>query len=216
MVNPIKKLLAAKIVWRLSGISYTTAVIATNRGYLSKECYLLAGNIEMFKFFHFFDKEKTVLEFGCGPGKNLFGIANIIKTGYGIDVNPNYIKLANKLAERYNLENLHFLSYDSTNFPADIPTFDVIFEKGVFERLEKVLVESYIRKLTKRLNPTGIMILYFLMDRAKGTAFTRRLGDSSYIFWNQNEIEKMLKEIKLNVKEIIHDQFADFYVCELE
>ena len=30
-------------------------------------------------------------------GRNLFGIAGKIREGYGIDVNPHYIKLANKL-----------------------------------------------------------------------------------------------------------------------
>ena len=38
-------------------------------------------------FFKYFNKETVVLEFGCGLGKNLFGIADRIKYVYEIDIN---------------------------------------------------------------------------------------------------------------------------------
>jgi hypothetical protein len=46
-----------------------------------------------------------------------------------------------KLAKKYNFNNLHFIKYDGINFP-DIPKADLIFEKGVFERLDKTIVGS--------------------------------------------------------------------------
>lgn len=141
MRNPIKCILSSNIAWYLTGLTYATAVIATNGGYLPKKRYINVGKGEMKIFSSYLNRNKTVLEFGCGPGKNLFGIADLVKIGYGIDVNPRYIRLAMKLAKKYNFNNLHFIKYDGINFP-DIPKADLIFEKGVFERLDKTIVGS--------------------------------------------------------------------------
>lgn len=163
-------------------------------------------------FFRYINEDKSVLEFGCGMGRNLFGIAGKIREGYGIDVNPHYIKLANKLTLKYNFKNLHFLRYDGANFP-NIPIVDIILEKSVFERLNKPLVERYIKKLTELLTEGGIIILFFLMERAKGTEITKLLGDSAYVFWNNEEIEQLLKSRNLDIVEVLHTKDADYYIC---
>lgn len=214
MVSPIKKILASKIVWYLTGITYPTAIIATHGKYLPKDKYVIAGQEEMSTLFSYIGLGKTILEFGCGPGKNLFGIADRIKSGYGIDINPLYIRLAKTLSKRYRLKNLHFLKYDGYTFP-DIPTVDMIFEKGVFERLEKPLVHIYVEKLSKYLNKGGLIILYFLMAKARGTEFTRKLGDSAYFYWNHDEVVYLLEMKNLAIREVICGMYADFYVCEL-
>lgn len=167
----------------------------------------------MQKFFPYIGKDKSVLEFGCGPGKNLFAIAEQIKAGYGIDVNSRYIGIAKKIAERYNISNLNFVEYDGITFP-DIPKMDLVFEKGVFERLDKATARSYVEKLKGYLNENGIILFYFLMKKAHGTEFTKRLGDSAYVFWDDNEIRRMLNEIGLRIKEIIRAEYADYYLCE--
>ena len=53
----------------------------------------------------------------------------------------------------------------SVTFPT-IKNIDIIFEKGVFERIPREKVEYYIKSLKDNyLRSDGIMILYFLMDR---------------------------------------------------
>ena len=213
-MSPLAKLLSSKIVWRLSGITYSTSIIATNGRFLSRDDYLLTGNREMAMLLNYFEKERIVLEFGCGPGKNLFGIADKIKFGFGLDINGLYIRLAKKLAKTYRIENISFLKYDGLTFPK-LGSVDIVFEKGVFERLPKLLVSQYISILKKEyLKERGIMILYFLMERAKGTKFTKRLGDLSYVFWEDREIIKLLDENGLKLKEVLSIEFADFYVCQ--
>jgi cyclopropane fatty-acyl-phospholipid synthase-like methyltransferase len=213
MRNPIKGILSSNLVWRLTGLTYPTAVIATTGSYLSKTRYVNTGREEMKIFFSYLNKNKTILEFGCGPGRNLFGIANLIKMGYGIDINALYIRLAEKLAKKYNFNNLKFLKYDGFNFP-DIPKVDLVYEKGVFERINKILVKSYIERLRSYLNENGIMILYFLMEKARATEFTSKLGDQAYFFWRHDEIQQMLKDASLKIKEVIVGKYSDFYVCE--
>jgi cyclopropane fatty-acyl-phospholipid synthase-like methyltransferase len=124
-----------------------------------------------------------------------------------------YIKLATKLAKKHNSNNLNVLQYNGSDFPC-IPKVDVIFEKGVFERLNKVMVKAYIEKLKEYLSEDGIIIIYFLMEKATNTVFTKRFGDSAYVFWNRKEIEKLLKSNGLKIKELINGEYADYYVCE--
>ena len=213
-MNPIRKLLSTRIVWHLSGITYATAIIATNGSYLSHYDYRLCGQNEMSVLFSYFDKEKTVLEFGCGPGKNIFGIVDKIDLGIGIDINGLYINLAKRLANKYGIKNLKFMKYDGIKFP-DLDKVDIVFEKGVFERIPKSLVSYYIGQLKQKyLKDKGIMILYFLMERAKGTRFTKRLGDSAYVFWRDREIKELLEKNGLILMEILNLDFADYYICK--
>lgn len=214
MVSPVKRALSSRLAWLLTGLTYPTAIIATNGKYLPRDRYVATGREEMSIFSDFLGLDNTILEFGCGPGKNLLGIADRIKAGLGIDVNPFYIRIANKLASRYGFKNLHFLTYDSVNFPTEITVFDVILEKGVFERLDKSLVGYYITKLTELLKPDGVMILYFLMEKARKTEFTKRLGESAYTFWSHDEVLHLLRDAGLNISEVINAQYADFYVCK--
>ena len=213
-MNPIRKLLSTRIIWRLSGMTYATAIIATHGYYLSPYDYRQAGKEEMSVLFSYFDKQKTVLEFGCGPGKNLFGIADKIDLGIGIDINSLYIKLAKRLANKYRITNLQLMKYDGIKFP-DLSKVDIIFEKGVFERIPKSLVSYYIGQLKQKyLKDKGIMILYFLMEKAKGTKFSKRLGDSAYVFWEDGEIKMLLEKNRLKLMEILKLNFADFYISE--
>ena len=52
------------------------------------------------------------------------------------------------------------------------------------------------------------------MEKAHGTVFTKRLGDSAYVFWGHNEIQKMLNDTGMRIREIIGGEHADYYLCE--
>lgn len=208
-----KKFLGSTFIWRLTGLTYCTAVIATHGAYVNKNDYLKCGIDEMSSLSKYFDKSKTVLEFGCGLGKNLFGVSENIKFGYGIDINGLYIQWANRLKNTYKISNLSFIKYDGVNFPS-IPPVDIIFEKGVFERLSKTKVRNYIKLLKEKyLKDNGFLILYFLMEKAKGTSFTKRLGDDAYVFWSDNEIGELLDELNLRITEVQEWGVARVYIC---
>ena len=213
-MNLIKRALSTRLVWRLSGISFWTATNATTGSSMSLENYINSGKMKMSPFLRYLHRDKIVLEFGCGIGRNLFAISDKIKAGYGIDINPFYIRLANKIANRYSFGNLNFLSYDGNNLPVGIPSADVIFELNVFERLEKSLVEKYVKNLITYIKPKGLITLFFLKDRARGTQFTKRLGDSAYVFWSNDEIEKLLRGVKLDIIELMPWGVGDIYICE--
>jgi len=78
----IKRLLRTKVIWSLTGLTYATAIIATHGKYVSKDKYLEEGKDGMPIFYKYFNSQSIVIEFGCGMGKNLFGIADKIRLWY--------------------------------------------------------------------------------------------------------------------------------------
>ena len=209
----IKRMLSSNIAWRPTGLTYTTAVIATNGYYVKRDDLISLGRNENLSLLKYLSKEKLLLEFGSGIGKNLFAISSYIKTGYGIDINPFYCRIAMRLAQRYEINNVKFLHYDGETFP-ELPKFDIIYENGVFERLPKDRVRRYLNLLrNKLLLPEGLMILYFLSGNARNIGFTKRLGDESYVFWEKREIEEIVNKLHPDTIEV--QEWPMAYVCIL-
>ena len=77
----IKRVMRTKLVWRLSGISFRTATNATTGRPMSIYEYVNSGKEEMSPLLKYLQIDKTVLEFGCGLGRNIFGISDKIKYG---------------------------------------------------------------------------------------------------------------------------------------
>jgi cyclopropane fatty-acyl-phospholipid synthase-like methyltransferase len=168
-------------MWRLSGITYITSAIATAWSFMSLSKYIEVSKRNMLPLKNYFN-DNTVLEFGCGLGRNLIVVSNSIKNGDGIDVNSGFIKIAMCIQNRIGISNLKFYNYDVVHFP-DIDKVDLIFENGGFERISPEMVKNYMMVLKEKyLKEQGLMILYFLTERAKNTEFTKRLGNSAYIF----------------------------------
>lgn len=194
-------------------MTYYSAVIATNGRYISRKNLIDIGNQEMKPLEKFFDNTKDVLEFGSGLGKNLICISDKMNTGYGLDINALFIRIAKKLSKYYCVDNVTFLSYDGKTFP-QLPKVDVVIEKGVFERLPRNLVQYYVQSLRQKyLKNHGQMILYFLSERAKNSEFTMRLGDKAYVFWDKASVLKLLTtDLDLELIEVQEWQYADVYV----
>lgn len=208
----MKRILRSNIVWRLTGLTYSTAVIATNGYYVKRDELIALGRHENLSLLKYLSKEKSLLEFGSGIGKNLFAISPYIRIGYGIDINPFYCHIARRLAQRYEINNVKYLRYDGETFP-ELPRFDIIYENGVFERLQKDRVRRYLILLrNKLLLPEGLMILYFLSGNARNIEFTGRLGDEAYVFWEKREIDEIVRELGLNTIEVQEWPMAYVYI----
>lgn len=192
-----------------------TAVIATHGSYVSKNEYLKVKRAQMNEFIDII-KNKSVLEFGCGPGGNLFSIKGDIQRGVGIDINPGYIKIANKLKVSNAIRNLDFLTYDGIHFNLpDNFAPNVIFSIGVFERIPKRLVIEYIKSFKGMLQPGDGIIVYFLSERARNSIFTKRLGNQAYVFWSEREITEIFTTLGISIEYCRKWRFADVYVLKV-
>ncbi len=92
-------------------------------------------------------KKQKVLEVGCGTGDLLFSLDP--KKGYGMDISPQMIKIAN--TKYVDNKNLKF----STFWPND--DFDYIFMSDVIEHLEKPL--TTFSQVTKLMNKNSKFII---------------------------------------------------------
>lgn len=210
----VQKFLSLSAVWRLTGLTYYTAALATQGRFLDCDELIELGREEMSFLLPYLTEGCKVLEFGSGLGKNLFGVSGVIGSGVGLDVNRLYVREANRIRLSKGIGNVSFVWYNGSDFPS-LPRFDVIFEKGVFERLSAGLVNKYIETLASRfLNEHGIMALYFLSERARGSSFTRWLGDNSYIFWTPESVREMLDGFALRTLQVVRWEFADVFILQ--
>jgi len=222
-----KRFLRSSLVWRLSGLTYATAVNATSGKYRTLPEYLgfcdgqmriLAGSTPSFS---------TALEFGSGLGGNLFALRSVVTSGVGVDVNSLYVRQARRIATRIDCENVRFTTYNGITLPTFPQPFDLVFSVGVFERLAKNRVVSYVHQLVRLVSREGSVVLYFLTERARSTTFVERLGEEAYQYWSREEVSRLLADCRLNVLSILpwgprqltqgdgSVPVADLYVCEV-
>lgn len=100
------------------------------------------------------DKDKTVLEIGCGTGRILKKIVNTYKSYVGIDISPKTIETA----KTHFIENtdISFICEDFLNTNID-QNFDVIFSTLTFMHFENKLLP--LTKIHQLLNNGGKVVL---------------------------------------------------------
>ncbi len=195
----VRRLLRSTWVWRLSGVSYPTAVLATNGHLLTLSQYLSFSELQMRPIISYIPGGSRVLDFGTGIGGNLISVAHRVSGGTGVDINPLYLRIARRISASRGNRNLEFTAYDGKHLPSTIGRYDVILSIGVFERIPKASVLSYLTQFLRLLSPNGMMILYFLSSESKKTSFVRRLGASAYVFWDGSELTNRFSELGLRV-----------------
>lgn len=212
-----QRALGSNIVWRLSGLTYRTAVIATRGAYIPPDGYLEQSRSQTGRLERFLSPGTVVLELGCGIGGNLISVNSRIRHGFGIDPNPGYIRIARSLSKRVGSSNLDFMTFDGETLPT-LPAVDFAFSIGVFERLPKALVRREVQAISKVLKPGGTFAAYFLSDRVLGSLFTKRLGDRAYVVWGESELEQLFSEYELKLLEVsdwrdLDDRFVIAHMC---
>jgi SAM-dependent methyltransferase len=197
-----QRLARSEVAWRISGLTYATAVRATHGQWVSPRLYLEECRTQMGSIAPYISNGARVLEYGCGLGGNLLAISPCIIQGSGVDLNPGFLRHARRLARQEGVSNISFSRI--TNEAETIPgqSFDFSFTIGVFERLSRRTVEEIIRRMRRAMAPRGLVALYFLSERATHTSFTEQLGDGAYVFWSDAEILEILDQNGLQLVEL--------------
>ena len=100
---------------------------------------------------------KSVLDFGCGPGRLTLMLARWAREVYGVDFAAAGIEMARHLAEITGLANAHFSVGDVGWVAAQEQTYDVIILAGVLEHLDDPI--AILRVMSGVLNPHGLMVV---------------------------------------------------------
>lgn len=203
MRNPLREVLRSQLVWKMTGLTYPTAVYATNGCIRTRSDYLDFCRSQMEPLLPFFPHDCTVLEFGSGLGGNLMAVSRLASVAFGLEVNQLYVRMASRIAQSLGKTNVTFQTYDGRILPKFPFTLDLIFSIGVFERLRHDEVANYITQLKTLLRPGGVTLLYFLSAQAAETTFVRRLGADAYSSWDKDEVRSLLKSCGIEVRSTI-------------
>jgi demethylmenaquinone methyltransferase/2-methoxy-6-polyprenyl-1,4-benzoquinol methylase len=104
-------------------------------------------------------KGNTVVEIGCGTGKNLPFLVNAVRAEgkvYGIDVSENMLKRAKVLAERNNWKNLELTCIDASEFKPPQLLNGALFSLSYATMVNR---KEVLKKVWSGLAPGGRIVI---------------------------------------------------------
>lgn len=103
---------------------------------------------------------QRALDFGCGVGRLLPGLARRCRSVVGSDVSPRMVELARDTCERMELRNARVVRIDDQLSGLD-GQFDFIHSVIVFQHIAPARGERIVERLCSRLTPGGVAALHF-------------------------------------------------------
>lgn len=127
-------------------------------------------------------KDKKILDWGCGPGRIIRHLPQIIGNGcdyYGTDYNKKSIDWCSK-----NLPDIHFNNNSlKAQLPYDDNYMDIIYGISIFTHLSEQLHYDWYKELYRILKPNGIMFL-----TTHGDNFKVKLTESELNTYTNNQL----------------------------
>ena len=107
--------------------------------------------------------DSHLLEIGTRYGKMAFLFAQMGARVTGIDIQEQYLHVAQEEAQKEKISNVHFITYDGDLDIFADESFDVIFTKSVLVRIPNL--EQFLKKLAKKLKTGGKV---FFVENGRG------------------------------------------------
>lgn len=156
------------------------------------------------------DKNRCILDLGCGNGE----IANeLISEGYcvyGVDGSMSGVEIANK----YNSGHFYVMNFEADGFPEELSElhFDTIISTEVLEHLYSP--DSYMKLCSRILKPGGALILttpyhgylknLILSVTGKWDTHLTPLWEGGHIkFWSRKTLTKLLSRNGFKVNKFL-------------
>ena len=105
-------------------------------------------------------EKKSVLDIGCNTGFLLLSLANSYKYGFGFDINPYIVEIANKTKLYLGINNTDFVKSSFEGLKPQ-PMYDVILSfanHATFDKNTKQDIRSYFQKIASILNDGGMLV----------------------------------------------------------
>ncbi len=120
---------------------------------------------------------ETILDVGCGIGRNAVPLIGQVREYYGFDIMPDAIKWCQKNITRrhpnfhFHLADIYNKSYNPAGnyqaseyeFPYPDGTFDLVFLISIFTHMLPSDVENYFSEIARVLKPGGRCAISFLL-----------------------------------------------------
>lgn len=100
-----------------------------------------------------------ILDIGSGPGNEAIFLAKQGMKVTGLDLNPDAIAIAEKLADLQGVDNLKFIQGDALKLPFTDKTFNAVNDTFVFHHFERSIRKKYAREINRVLKKGGFFFL---------------------------------------------------------
>lgn len=151
----------------------------------NKEYYLARAKFAFNKYLSMIPnlKGKTIIEYGCGLGQNLYLVRNF--EAYGYDISD------------FALDFCRNAGIKTINKKSQIPQADVVLSVHVLEHLKDPLTE--LNFLRRKLKKEGLLILVLPKERHQYVKLTPELESYHLFAWNFRTINNLLNEAGFRV-----------------
>lgn len=108
-------------------------------------------------FAPFLTPHMILLDAGCGPGTITAALAGIVGKAVGVDIEPNVIAAANRLAAQSGPANLAFVEADISMLPFEDEAFDAVFFHAVLYHQSQAVLTRALAEARRVLKPGGVV-----------------------------------------------------------
>ena len=105
----------------------------------------------------FLTSDMVLLDAGCGPGTITSALAGLVGRAVGVDIEPNALAAANRLAARSGPANLAFVEADMTALPFGDATFDAVFFHAVLYHQSQPMLTRTLAEARRVLKLGGLV-----------------------------------------------------------
>ena len=166
-------------------------------------------------------KIKSVLDLGCGAGRNCIYLAKENFDVVGIDVSLTALKIANKWSEKEKLTNVTFVRATMTNLPFSDCHLDAVISVSVIHHATKKDIAKIIDEIQRVLKKNGFFLanLTSVKDPRYGTgqkvenntfqileSFEEKRFEEIHHFFTKREISKILAPFAEAKVELLKDK----------
>jgi len=166
-------------------------------------------------------KIKSILDLGCGVGRNGIYLAKENFEVIGVDISLTALKIANKRSKKEKLRNIAFVQATMTNLPLSDSSLDAVISVSVIHHAVKKDIIKAIDEVYQVLKKNGFFLanLTSVKDPRYGTgqkiedntfliteAFEEKRFEEIHHFSARREISKMFKHFSQVKAELLEDK----------
>lgn len=190
----------------------TTDYYNKNSQALAKKFAEFGGNYDIKGIFDYLGKENpSVLEIGCGDGRDANKILKLTKNYLGFDISKSMVNLAKKNNPQGNFLVANSEKY---NFPKNI---DVVFALTSLLHSNKTQLKKIFSKVYHSLNDGGIFYISLKYDKYHREIKKDELGSRVFYFYTVKDIANIAgNKFKVLSKDIHIQKGRKFFIIILQ
>lgn len=160
---------------------------------------------------------KTVLDVGCGAGRNAIFLAQEEFYVFGLDISPTALKLALKSANAENIRNCMFVTCDFLNLPFPDASLDAAFSSYGIENVSLPDIEKALSEMKRVVRNGGLMLVTLHSPKHWRFGLGKRIGPHTFLtsgtiegkrfrfithFFEREDAERLFQDLSLKILSI--------------